>query len=41
MDYRTSGSTEHFGSVDAARAACEAFERGLDIEPWDMDGVLS
>jgi hypothetical protein len=37
MDYRASGSTEHFDSIDATRAACEAFERGLDIEPWDED----
>jgi len=35
MDWRMKGSTEHFPSLDALQAACEGFERGLEIEPWE------
>lgn len=38
LDWREEGYIEHFPSVEAARAAIEAFWESLDFVPWDEDG---
>lgn len=38
LDHPTKGYIENFPSVEAARAAIEAFWASLDFVPWDEDG---